>query len=76
MSHKIVDDLPMRPVGRPKEGAESRSEVLRVRIEPYLGQRLTAVCRLLGISKSEALRQGMHLFLREADRLIRSYDQL
>lgn len=70
MSYKI-DDIPTRPVGRPAEGAESRSERINLRIEPYIGERLTIVCRRFGITKSEALRQGLLMYLAEAERLMK-----
>ena len=71
MSHKITE-IPTRPVGRPREGAENRSETIKFRIEPYVGERLTIVCRTLGVSKSEAARQGLLMYLREAEKVIHS----
>lgn len=59
-------DLPHRPKGRPVEGAERRTVCRQVRLEPYLDQELGRVCHLLGATKSEAIRQGILLFLREA----------
>lgn len=64
----INSDLPARPKGRPQEGIEPRSIERKIRIEPYLDQELGRVCVLLGISKSEAIRQGVQLFLMEAKR--------
>ena len=62
----IINDSskPYRP-GRPKEGLEVRSVERKIRLEPYLDQRLGQVCRHLGISRSEAIRQGITLFLAE-----------
>lgn len=67
MSHEI----PKRPVGRPREGAEIRTKTLRLRIEPYLYEKLTMVCRIFGIPKAEALRQGLLMYLKEAERLMK-----
>jgi len=65
----INSDLPSRPKGRPKEGIESRSVERKIRIEPYLDQELGRICRQLGISRSEAIRQGVQLFLKEARKM-------
>ena len=67
MSHEI----PTRPVGRPREGAENRTQTLRLRIEPYLYERLVMVCRTFGITNAEALRQGLLMYLKEAERLMK-----
>ena len=66
----INDEPPRRPVGRPKEGAETRSIECKIRMEPYLDDQLSMVCRVLGLSKSEAIRQGIKLFLKEAHKII------
>lgn len=72
MGHKMNDipDLPSRPVGRPRDGVESRSVERKIRLEPYLDHRLALACQCLGITKSEAIRQGIQLFLKEAERLM------
>ena len=64
------DDLPKRPVGRPKEGAEIRSVERKIRLEPYLDEHLGIVCRYLGITKAEGIRQGIRLFVKEAEKQI------
>lgn len=64
----IIDDLPTRPVGRPREGAETRSVERKIRLEPYLDRELGQICRNLGISRSEAIRQGIMLWIREVQR--------
>ena len=69
MGH-IIDDEPSRPVGRPKEGEQSRSVERKIRIEPYLDEHLSIACNYLGISKSEAIRQGIRMFLKEAEKII------
>ena len=70
MGHKIDDEMPRRPVGRPKEGPQSRSVERKIRIEPYLDEHLGAVCSYLGISKSEGIRQGISLFIQEAEKIM------
>ena len=70
MGHKITDDLPKRPVGRPKEGVEARSVERKIRLEPYLDEQLTIACRKLGITRAEGIRQGVRLFLNEAYKII------
>lgn len=69
MSH-INNEIPKRPIGRPKEGAEKRSVFIRFRMEPNLDRQLTVVCTYLGISKSSAIRQGVQMFLREAEKMM------
>lgn len=65
MCPNIDSSKPYRP-GRPREGVEARSVERKIRIEPFLDQELGRVCRVLGVSKSEAIRQGVQLFLMEA----------
>ena len=62
--------------GRPSMGIESRSVERKIRIEPYLDSRLGHVCRLFGLSKSEAIRQGIILYLNQAEKIIKenAYD--
>lgn len=67
MGHIIQEN---RPVGRPKEGAQSRSVERKIRIEPYVDEQLTIVCSYLGITKSEAIRRGIIMFLKEAEKII------
>lgn len=74
MSHIIDDSIPSRPAGRPMEGAEKRSQFIRFRLEPYMERRLSATCRYLGISKSAAIRHGIQLFLKEAERIMYKED--
>ena len=69
MSHINEEKKPYRP-GRPRVGLETRSVNLKTRIEPYLDEQLTLYCRRLGVSKSDAVRQGTVLWLREARKLI------
>lgn len=65
MCPNIESSKPYRP-GRPKEGLETRSVERKIRMEPYVDQELGRVCQILGVTKSEAIRQGILLFLREA----------
>lgn len=67
MGHEIQEK---RPVGRPKEGAQPRTVERKIRLEPYLDEHLTIACKYLGITKSEAIRQGIKLFLQEAEKII------
>ena len=46
------------------------SVFIRFRLEPHLDQQLTATCAYLGISKSNAIRQGVQMFLREAEKMM------
>lgn len=59
--------------GRPISGAEKRSVTINIRIEPYLNEKLDYICKLLGVSKSEAIRQGMMLYLNEAEKRIKAH---
>ncbi len=67
MGHIIPEN---RPVGRPKEGTQSRSIERKIRLEPYLDEQLGIACSYMGITKSEAIRQGIKLFLKEAEKII------
>ena len=58
--------------GRPTTGIEEKTIVRNLRIEPYLDARLTCVCKMLKISRSEAMRQGIILFLQETENQIES----
>lgn len=54
--------------GRPPKGEISCSEQIKVRIDPYLNQRLTCMSKALGISRAEILRQSAQLYLDEMER--------
>lgn len=56
--------------GRPPLGAEKRSMTCNIRLEPYINKRLTGLCKALGISKSEAIRQGILMYLETMDKLM------
>ena len=59
--------------GKPISGIEAKSVERKIRLEPYLDKQLTAACKELRISRSEAIRQGIQLFLKEADKVIQDY---
>ena len=61
------NEPPRRPVGRPQEGAEKRSIERKIRLEPYLDEHLEIACRYLGITRAEGIRQGIRLFIKEAE---------
>lgn len=54
--------------GRPPKDGISRSEQLKVRIDPYLSDRLLRMSKALGISRAEILRQAVLLYLDEMER--------
>lgn len=56
--------------GRPVIGAEKRSVICNIRLEPYIEKRLACTCKALGISKSEAIRQGILMYLDTMDKLM------
>lgn len=51
--------------GRPVYGAEAKTIERKFRIEPYMDDQLTWICLRLAISRSEAIRQGIKLLIRE-----------
>lgn len=59
--------------GRPVQGLEKRSVNRNIRIEPYLDKRLDGICRMLGVSKSEAIRQGIVMYINEAEKIINEH---
>ena len=59
--------------GRPVDGLEKRTVARNVRIEPYLDKRLGYVCKVLGINKSEAIREGLINYLNEMEKVIREH---
>lgn len=67
MEPEIIDK---RPVGRPTEGAEARTVDCKFRLEPSLNEELTIKCKTLGITKAQAIRRGIRLFIREANKHI------
>ena len=69
MSHINDDQHPFRP-GRPRTGLESRTVNLKTRIEPYFDRQLTLYARAAGVTKSEAVRQGVLLWLAEVKKTI------
>lgn len=57
--------------GRPVIGAEKRCVTRNVRLEPYIDKKLAAICKVLGVTKSEAIRQGIFMYLEAMDKLIK-----
>ena len=54
--------------GRPVYGAQAKTVDRKVRIEPYIDEELTYICRVIGITRAEGIRQGILLFIREFKR--------
>ena len=50
--------------GRPRKGYEARDKRITVRLEPYEYDELQAVMRLTGDSLTDALRQGVSLYVK------------
>ena len=50
--------------GRPITGVTGKDKMVRVRIEPWLYDELTYTCRMVGISRAEAIRQGIKIWIR------------
>lgn len=57
--------------GRPICGYEEKSVVVKARIEPYLDNALSTYCKMLGVTKSEAIRLGVKLFIEQANRAMK-----
>jgi metal-responsive CopG/Arc/MetJ family transcriptional regulator len=53
--------------GRPPIGDLSCTEQVKVRIDPYLNERLGRMSKTLGISRAEILRQAAQLYLDEME---------
>lgn len=66
----ISDDGICGKRGRPSLGSESRSIERKIRLEPYLDEKIGYVSRLFGISKSEVIRQGIIMYLNHAEKII------
>lgn len=49
--------------GRPISGSEEKSKELKIRIEPSLLGELTYVCRVIGISVSQGVRNAIIMFI-------------
>ncbi len=61
-----MDDKTRHPGGRPPTGASSKTKARTIRLEPYVDEELVIVCRYLGITPTDAIREGIRLFLAEA----------
>lgn len=51
--------------GRPIEGMQAKTVDRKVRLEPYIDEELTAVCRALGITRADGIREGILLFIKK-----------
>lgn len=49
--------------GRPLTGISPKDQVIKFRIEPWLYEELTYTCRMVGISRAEAIRQGIKIWI-------------
>lgn len=56
--------------GRKIDGVEKRCVACNVRLEPYVSHRLEQICKIFGINRSEAIRQGIMLYIKEAEKLV------
>ena len=65
MSDKTTDHR--HPGGRPIEGYENKGCRVTVRLERFIYEELVRRCKALGIKPSDAIREGVRLFLREYD---------
>lgn len=50
--------------GRPVTGISAKEQTIKLRIEPWLYEELTYTCRMVGISRAEAIRQGIKIWIR------------
>ena len=63
MSDKTTNHDRKHAGGRPLEGYEQKSYRITIRLERYVYEELKRKCRLLGIKPSDALREGVRLFM-------------
>lgn len=70
-----MNDINRRSKGRPIQDRERKSHLRVIRFEPYMDERLTYTCRVLGISMSDAIRQGVILFLRATEEDVKRAEQ-
>lgn len=69
MSDKIKNP---RGAGRKLTGSEARTERIQTRLEPWIVRRIEAICRISGISMSEAVRQALLLYVNETEKNLNS----
>ena len=67
MCYKNTDQIGR---GRPTIGVEKRTVARNIRLEPYIDTKLTRICKTFNISKSEAIRQGILMYINEAEKTI------
>ena len=70
-----MNNMNRRSKGRPIQDREKKSHSRVIRFEPYMDERLTYTCRVLGISMSDAIRQGVILFLRATEEDVKRAEQ-
>ena len=51
--------------GRPITGIAPKDQTIKFRIEPWLYDELTYTCRMVGITRAEAIRQGIKIWIRQ-----------
>lgn len=61
-TQKLGDKMSPR-TGRPLKGKERLDIDVKVRFDNELNEKLVAYCELRGITRTEAIRQGVHLLL-------------
>ena len=49
--------------GRPPTGIAPKEQTIQFRIEPWLYEELTYTCRMVGVSRAEAIRQGIKIWI-------------
>lgn len=54
---------PINNKGRPVYGVQPKTVERKIRLEPYLDEQLTIICRSVGISRAEGIRQGIMMFI-------------
>ena len=69
MSDKIKNP---RGAGRKIAGSEAKTERIQTRLEPWIIRRIENICRISGISMSEAVRQALLLYVNETEKNLKS----
>lgn len=58
-----MDDKTRHPGGRPPKGYTTRTKAITVRLEPYVYDEMRLTCIKLGITPTDAIREGLRMFL-------------
>ena len=53
------------PRGRPVTGISPKDQTIKFRIEPWLLDELTYTCRMVGVTRAEAIRQGIKIWIKQ-----------